>query len=54
MIKYVLVLCILFIVGCSSTYRVPIVGLRDPILLIDCATPAQPEKLAKMLMEKLK
>jgi hypothetical protein len=50
----ILLLLLLLICGCSTTYRPHIIEHRDSILLFDCATPAQPEKLAKMLMEKLK
>ena len=52
--KYLLILIILYSAGCSSTYRPHIISHRDSILLIDCATPSQPEKLARMLMEKLR
>jgi len=52
--KAYIIVILLMLCGCSSTYRPHVVSHRDPIFLIDCATPAQPEELAKLLMEKLK
>jgi len=54
MSKLICLCLILFLFGCSTTYRPPIIRPRDPLLLIDCVTPAQPEKFAELIMEKLR
>ena len=51
MIRWTIILSILFIIGCGRGYRRPIIGPRDPLLLIDCASPAQAEKFAEVILQ---
>jgi len=49
--KKILLTILLFICGCSSTYRPSIIDIRTGPPNIDCASPSQPKQIQKIIME---